>query len=151
VCDEKEQKANPHVPLPIFLLFFLFLKKLRRFHLTHGELSVDHVPLFNWSNQIRKPWRSAFSKSARNPKKCSVSNLKIKGAFGSRHSPCCHSRGRAASAVDKTATRQLTSYGARYELAVAARAKPFAMCGGRVWQYQRVARAACVGRHSNVP
>jgi hypothetical protein len=64
VCDEKEQKANPHVPLPIFLLFFLFLKKLRRFHLTHGELSVDDVLLFNWSNQIRKPWRSAFSKSA---------------------------------------------------------------------------------------
>ena len=31
----------------LFSFFFLFFlkKKLRRFHLTHGELSVDHVPL----------------------------------------------------------------------------------------------------------
>ena len=45
-CVRNGQKANRppnHVPVAIFP--FPPFKKLRRFHLKHGELSVDHVPL----------------------------------------------------------------------------------------------------------
>jgi hypothetical protein len=83
-CVRNGQKANRppnHVPVAIFP--FPPFKKLRRFHLKHGELSVDHVPLStcqikfeNLGDQL--PRLSRYEKAElKSPRieKCSVSNL----------------------------------------------------------------------------
>jgi len=45
VSSERAKGKPPCASSHFFSLFFLFKKKLQRFHLTHRELSVDHVPL----------------------------------------------------------------------------------------------------------
>lgn len=83
-CVRNGQKANRppnHVPVAIFP--FPPFKKLRRFHLKHGELSVDHVPLstcqINFENLgDQLPRLSRYEKAElKSPRieKCSVSNL----------------------------------------------------------------------------